>query len=165
MSSRCELWPQKWDLGRLKSPKLSTPRPLARIFPGVRSWPAEMGCAEPANSCLSCRKWAGRCQKGKSELATGPKCDDPDEGGVPIQICKLGPKSTSIGTQNAKVVYPPPPKRQITGVHDREPEMSCVWPAKPGLSRPTLPKMGPNRPIFRPKRGQQREKRGALARK
>ena len=68
------------------------------------------------------------------------------EAGREFQICKFRSQFALRGTQTVKVVYPPPYEGQITGVRDREPEISCVWPAKLRLLTPTLPKLGQNGP-------------------
>ena len=105
-------------------------------------------------------KWAGRCQ---IEIATSrPAQIDPNVGRE-FQMSNLGWLPDRNPPQNAKVVYPPPPGGENQGILDGQPEMSCVWPAKPGLSRSTFPKLGRNEPKMAPKRGQQREKRGAPA--
>ena len=77
-----------------------------------------------------------------------------------FQICKLGPKSTIEGTQNAKVVYPPPPEGQITGIEKCVGKMEPRRPLIQPLRGSTPPKMADFEAKITPKRGQQRGKWG-----
>jgi hypothetical protein len=95
----------------------------------------------PVNSCLSDRKWAGRCHFGKfvtSRPAQSSKFRL--EAGREFQRCSLESFRDLRGTQNAKVVYPPPRRHEIQGVEDRAPKMGPVRPVNIGVSRSTIRK-------------------------
>ena len=124
-------------------PKLSTPRPRASIFSGFK-----VGSAN----------WARRASKFvlvfvkngpvAAKLKSRPR-DRPKNVGREFQIFKLRWISDRCPPQNAKVVYPPPPEGQITGIEKCVGKMEPRRPLIQPLRGSTPPKMG----HFGPKKG------------
>jgi hypothetical protein len=119
VSSKCELWPESEPKIGCSRPKLSTPRPQSHKFRGIVDGQPGSDPVRPQIRVEFLKMGRLSPQMRIHDLATGPNQCVASEMRREFQICKFGPKSTPRLTSETKVVYPPPPEGQITGVQSR----------------------------------------------
>ena len=120
----------------------------------------------PNRGCVVEKRPVAAKMANQSSRPAQNQCSDPKcrlEAGREFQRCKLERFRDLRGTQNAKVVYPPPLKRANSRGLKLTSRNEVHEPAKTNGFEADASKMGQNRPKNGPKCGQQREKWGMAA--